>query len=70
MLPCLIEIDINIPLEEITVNKELVLYKIKLLNEHKGRRPDDVHPKLQKEYAEVVAMPLAKIFDNSLSRLV
>ena len=48
-LPCLEEIDVNIPMEEITVDEELIVHKIKLLNEHKAWGPDDVHPKLLKE---------------------
>ena len=65
--PCLEETDTNIPMEEITVNEELILHKIKLLNEHKAWKPDNVHPKLLKEYAGDLAVPLSKIFDKSLS---
>ncbi|CAM5088463.1 unnamed protein product [Eretmochelys imbricata] len=48
-----------------SVEKEVVWVYLEKLDEHKSMGPDVLHPRLQKELADVIAEPLAIIFENS-----
>ncbi|CAM4581387.1 unnamed protein product [Caretta caretta] len=48
-----------------TVEKEVVPDYLEKLDEHKTMGPDALHPRVLKELADVIAEPLAIIFENS-----
>ncbi|CAM5078437.1 unnamed protein product [Natator depressus] len=48
-----------------SVEKEVVRDYLEKLDEHKCMGPDALHPRLLKELADVIAEPLAIIFENS-----
>eukprot|EP00057_Strongylocentrotus_purpuratus_P009185 XP_011663659.1 PREDICTED: RNA-directed DNA polymerase from mobile element jockey-like [Strongylocentrotus purpuratus] len=54
------------PLEEVVITTEEVLKKLKKLNPSKSPGPDGLHPRVLKEAAEVLAEPLAVIFNKSI----
>ena len=66
-IPNLENYPIEIPAEEINITIELIVNKIKLLNENKAWGPDDIHPKLLKECINQVKTPLYHIFSKSLA---
>ena len=53
-------------LEAIVITEEEVLKKLKKLNPTKSQGPDCLHPRVLKEVAEVIAKPLASLFNKSL----
>ncbi|CAM5076222.1 unnamed protein product [Natator depressus] len=48
-----------------SVEKEVVWDYLEKLDEHKSTGPDALHPRVLKELADVIADPLAVIFENS-----
>ncbi|CAM5075608.1 unnamed protein product [Eretmochelys imbricata] len=48
-----------------SVEIEVVRDYLEKLDEHKSMRPDELHPRVLKELAAVIAEPLAIIFENS-----
>ena len=54
------------PLTDINITENLVLNALKSLNASKSPGPDSIHPRILKESAEVIAIPLCLIFKSSL----
>ena len=54
-------------LSTIVVTEEEVLKKLKKMNPSKSPGPDGLHPRVLKESADVIALPLTLIFNKSLS---
>ena len=53
-------------LENVEINEEVILEIIKSLNASKSPGPDNLHPRVLKETADVIAHPLHLIFKSSL----
>ena len=51
---------------KISITEEIVLNKLKQLNVNKSPGPDQIHPRIVKELADVLAHPLYLIFRSSL----
>ena len=66
-IPQLEERQFASPLTDINITEELVLNALKSLNASKSPGPDSIHPRILKESAEVIALPLSLIFRSSLS---
>ena len=56
----------NAPLSDVTVTEEMVLEKLNALDPNKSPGPDQIHPTIAKELADVLASPLMIIFNKSL----
>ncbi len=56
----------NAMIKEIEITPEIVYKKLKALNVNKSYGPDELHPRVLKELAEVVCEPLAKIYTATL----
>ena len=56
----------NDQLFDIVITKDMVQQKLEELNCNKSHGPDEIHPRLLKEFSSVIAEPLAKLFQNSL----
>ena len=54
-------------LDTLTVSSFEVYDELSTLNPHKACGPDQICPRLLKEGAEFIALPLAKLFNKSLS---
>ena len=54
-------------LEDINISREDVLKKLKNLKPSKAPGPDGLHPRVLKEAANVLADPLAEVFNKSIS---
>ena len=54
-------------LSTIVVTEEEVFKKLKKMNPRKSPGPDGLHPRVLKESADVIALPLTLIFNKSLS---
>ena len=53
-------------LQNVIITENDVCEKLKRLKEDKACGPDGIHPKLLKERAEIIAIPLNRIFSKSL----
>ena len=53
-------------LTDITITKDQMEKELKSLNEYKSPGPDKVHPKIIKEMAQELALPLKILFDRTL----
>ncbi|CAM4712535.1 unnamed protein product [Lepidochelys kempii] len=51
--------------DQLSVEKEVVRNYLEKLDEHKSMGPDVLHPRVLKEFVDVIAEPLAIIFENS-----
>ena len=57
-------------IEDINITPEIVKAKLLKLGSHKSQGPDGIHPRILKETAEEVCIPLAKIFRKSVDARV
>ena len=55
------------PLNTINITKEETMKMLKGLNPSKSSGPDEIHPRVLKEMAEVIAEPITRLYRNSLS---
>ena len=53
-------------LSDIVINEEIVKRKLDMINVNKSQGPDGIHPKLLYELREELALPLTKLFKQSL----
>jgi hypothetical protein len=58
------------PLENMYITSDMVLKKLKKLKIHKSAGPDGLHPRILRETAEVICIPLATIFNKSLQESI
>ena len=65
-LPSPPKYDVKAPMESTTVSSTDVLKRLLKLDANKSPGPDNIHPRLLKETAEVIAEPLTRIFQTSL----
>ena len=65
-LPSPPKYDVKAPMESTTVSSSDVLKGLLKLDANKSPGPDNIHPRLLKETAEVIAEPLTRIFQTSL----
>ena len=56
----------NDPMANIHITPEMVLKKLKALKNTKSAGPDKIHPRILKETAEVICVPLSMIFNKSI----
>ena len=56
----------NSKLNKLTVTTDMVLKELKQLNINKSCRPDGIHPRLLFELAEIIAEPVAVLFNMTL----
>ena len=61
-IPHLDDIEIEDPLESITITEELVRKKLKALKANKSPGPDNIHPRILKELSDELAKPLSLLF--------
>ena len=54
------------PLESFQITKEIVAKKLKKLKVNKSAGPDGIHPRILKETAEAISLPLSIIYNKSL----
>ena len=54
------------PLTTINITKEATLKMLKSLNSSKSSGPDEIHPRILKEIADVIAEPITRLYKNSL----
>lgn len=55
-------------MQDFDIRTEGVLVQLKKLNPHKATGPDDIGPRVLKELADVLAAPLANLFQKSLDK--
>ena len=55
------------PLENFLITQEMVKKKLKKLKVNKSAGPDGIHPRVLKETADAICIPLAIIFNKSLN---
>ena len=66
-MPTLIKMPVQSELHEITLTNEIVLKKLKKLRIDKSAGPDNVHPFLLKNFADIFSQILTIIFTNSMN---
>ena len=59
--------NVNNTLSQISISKNDLALALKSLNEYKSAGPDRIHPRMLKELADQIAIPLHKLFLRSLS---
>ena len=61
------DMNVNNTLSQISISKNDLALALKSLNEYKSAGPDRIHPRMLKELADQIAIPLHKLFLRSLS---
>ena len=61
------ESEFEFPLDDIGISIDVVKDKLNSLKAYKSPGPDGLHPRLLKETADELVLPLSKIFRNSIS---